>query len=55
MSQPGQIGAGSDPLAALTEDQRDAFEERAAILEFEAGLPRALAERRALAEVIGVG
>ncbi len=33
----------------MTDDQREAFEERAAILEFCAGLERAEAERQALA------
>jgi len=34
-------------------DLRDAYEERAAILEFDAGFPRAEAERLAWAEVYG--
>jgi hypothetical protein len=38
---------GADPLAGLDGE----FEERAAILEYEAGLPRAEAERRARAEL----
>ncbi|MCK8786743.1 hypothetical protein M0638_20435 [Roseomonas sp. NAR14] len=37
----------------LQADLRDAFEERAAILEFDAGLPRAEAERLAWVEVMG--
>ena len=36
----------------LTPAEREAWSERAAILEFEAGLPRAEAERRAMAIVI---
>ena len=39
-------------LQALTEGQREVFEERAAILEFEAGLDRPLAEALAMLEVI---
>jgi hypothetical protein len=31
----------------MTDDQREAFEERAAILEFDAGMKRADAERKA--------
>ena len=42
----------AEALAGLTPDQREAFEERAAILEYDAGLPRRTAERRALAEVV---
>lgn len=42
----------AEALAGLTPDQREAFEERAAILEYDAGLPRRTAERRALAEVL---
>lgn len=42
----------AEALAGLTSDQREAFEERAAILEYDAGLPRRTAERRALAEVL---
>lgn len=38
----------------MTESQREAYEERAAILEFEAGLSRVEAERRARVEVMGV-
>lgn len=38
---------GTDPLARLDGE----FEERAAILEYEAGLPRAEVERRARAEL----
>jgi len=37
----------------MTDDQREEFEERAAILEFEAGMTRAEAERRA-AEMLGL-
>ena len=35
----------AEALAGLTTDQREAFEERAAILEYDAGLPRRTAER----------
>ena len=42
----------AEALAGLTPDQREAFEERAAIMEYDAGLPRRTAERRALAEVL---
>jgi len=38
-------------VANLDAQQRDAFEERAGILEFDSGLPRIDAERRALADV----
>lgn len=43
-----------DPLVArevalLDESDREAFEERAAIMEYDGGLPRREAERRALA------
>jgi len=46
-----------DPLVATLEDRlddnlREAFEERAGILEFEAGLPRAHAECLALLNVL---
>ena len=40
-------------VADLPADLRDAFEERAAIAEFDGGLDRAAAERLAWAEVIG--
>ena len=36
----------------LSGDERDEYEERAAIMEHDGGLPRAEAERRALARVI---
>lgn len=42
----------AEALAGLTPDQREAFEERAAILEYDAGFPRRTAERLALAEVL---
>ncbi len=41
----------AEAVAQLDESARDAFEERAAILEFDAGLPRIDAERQALALV----
>lgn len=37
----------------MTEQQREAFEERAAILEFDAHLPREVAELRALEAILG--
>ncbi len=40
--------AVAEAVARLDESARDAFEERAAILEFDAGLPRIEAERQAL-------
>jgi hypothetical protein len=40
-------------VADLPADLRDAFEERAAIAEFDGGLDRAATERLAWAEVIG--
>ena len=42
----------AEAVAGLPPDQREAFEERAAILEYDAGFPRRMAERRALAEVL---
>ena len=38
-------------VAQLSEGDREAFEERAAIFEYDGGLPRAEAERRALGAV----
>jgi hypothetical protein len=35
----------------LTENERDAYEERAAIYEFDAGLSRIQAERKALQDI----
>lgn len=43
--------AVAEAVAKLGESARDAFEERAAILEFDAGLARIDAERQALALV----
>jgi hypothetical protein len=37
------------------EDLREAFEERAAIMEYDGGLPRAEAERLALAAILNAG
>jgi hypothetical protein len=37
----------------MTDDQREAYEERAGILEFEAGMSREDAEKMALAMVCG--
>ena len=42
----------ADLLARLEEYQREQFEERAVILEFDAGLNRQLAEAVALLEII---
>jgi hypothetical protein len=42
----------ADLLGQLDESQREAYEERAAILEFDAGLPRGYAECLALLESI---
>jgi hypothetical protein len=36
----------------MTDDQREAYEERAAILEFDAGMTREEAERLAMEEVM---
>ena len=36
----------------MTEDQREHFNERAAIMEFDGGLPRQYAERLAMQEII---
>lgn len=44
----------AEALSGLTPDQREAFEERAAILEYDAGIPRRTAERQALAEVLAL-
>ena len=50
-------GCGQDlmkiPQMALTADQAEAFEERAGIMEYDGGLPRAKAERLALQDVLG--
>ena len=42
----------TDEEPALSELEREAFEERAAIMEYDGGLSRAEAESRAMAEVI---
>lgn len=39
----------------MTEAQREAYLERAAIYEYDAGLSRAEAERRAMEDVMGEG
>lgn len=39
--------------ADLTDDERDDYEERAAIMEHDGGMPRAQAEAEALRVVIG--
>ena len=51
LAELAEPAESADLLKHLTPDQLDAFEERAAILEYDAGLPRAEAERRALEEV----
>ncbi|MGB0660087.1 MAG: hypothetical protein ACPGNV_07890 [Mangrovicoccus sp.] len=43
------------PVKSLSETQQDAFEERAAIMEYEAGLSRGEAERRAWLIIMGAG
>lgn len=43
---------GRNPRPTLTEDEHEAFEERAAILEYDAGMSREQAERQALEAVI---
>jgi hypothetical protein len=48
----GATAAGS---LDLLEELREQFEERAAIMEFDGGLPRAEAERLALEATIGQG
>lgn len=42
--------AVADAVAGLSEDQREFFEERAAVLEFDGGFSRQDAEREALAQ-----
>jgi hypothetical protein len=37
---------------ALSDDEKEAWSERAGILEFDAGYPRSVAERRAMDEVL---
>jgi hypothetical protein len=41
------LAAAAAPFKAADADRRDAFEERAAIMEYEGGMSRAEAERRA--------
>lgn len=48
--QPPIDAAVARAVTQLTHAQREFFEERAGILEFDAGLPRAKAEREALAQ-----
>lgn len=58
MTTPPRSGRWQPPIdasiaravARLNPGQREFFEERAGILEFDAGLPRAEAERQALAQ-----
>jgi hypothetical protein len=42
-------------VAALPPGDRERFEERAGVREFEGGMPRPEAERAALADVLGAG
>jgi len=51
----GKSGPESLPRALedLTPDELDHYQERAAIMEYDAGLPRAEAERRARLELVG--
>ena len=54
-SPPGRLSSPIDAdvaraVASLTHGQREFFEERAGILEFDSRLPRAEAEREALAQ-----
>ncbi len=51
LAESAEHAEHADLLKQLSTDQLDAFEERAAILEYDAGLPRAEADRRALEEV----
>jgi hypothetical protein len=46
------LSQGSVDVSGLSSDQREAFEERATIMEFDGGLPRADAERAALVNVL---
>ena len=50
LAHVAQVARVARPGAEVWRDARDAFEERAAIKEFEAGQPRAQAEAEALAE-----
>jgi hypothetical protein len=51
--KPAESAEPADVLKHLTPAQLDAFEERAAIIEFDGGLSSAKAERCALEEVMG--
>lgn len=57
VSTVGSLNRHSDPeflsVDSLTEDQRERFEERAAIMEFDGGLSRQDAEQSALHDIIG--
>lgn len=56
-TEKGEL-AGMDTqtfIASLDEEQRFIFEERAAIIEFEAGLTRAESEKRARAYILKIG
>lgn len=51
------VGSGPDALRAralklMPDDQRETFEERAAIMEFDGGINRDVAERRALMHIV---
>jgi hypothetical protein len=47
-----RVAANSAAKADLDENQRESFEERAAIIEFCSGIERKEAERRALAMIL---
>jgi len=46
--EPIKNDSGKIESVILNEDEREFYEERAAIIEYEAGLPRVLAEQEAL-------
>ncbi len=57
LSHPSQMSHVASPLRPVPRDlspaERDAYEERAAVIEFDGGLPRAKAEALAADEVLG--
>ena len=53
LAESAEPAESADVLKHLTPDQLDAFEERAAIMEFDGRMTREEAERRALEEVMG--
>ena len=50
--KPKSQAATDIRLCDLTEDLRDRYEERAAIMEFDGGLPHQYAERLAMQEIV---